>query len=390
MFSLRKPSIVALVAAASVVLALSCTASALANPTIELTRGTAEPVESIATQLGAVVTNGGGYDLFMHVKPMGGAGCGANPEADSGESVFAYENLTKETNPVALSRNWTFRSAGNYRVCAWVTNSPSESAAFAETTLQVRRPHLALSVTAPPTVAENQAFEVVTTAQAETERPVYEYVLRNTGSGCPANAAAASNASDARTVLYGWNVTGGPFNESKNETIASPGGYVFCAYFEYEGTENPPGLTATATTNVIAPPPPCVVPGFRFGASLASVEQSIVAASCSVGKVAYSASSSVGRGGVLALSPGTGTKLGTGAAVSVIVSAGRECVIPSVRPGATVGHVKHLLAAADCGAVIVHAHSRHVRRGRVIGLGSRTHSRLFPLSKVRVVVSAGR
>ena len=76
--------------------------------------------------------------------------------------------------------------------------------------------------------------------------------------------------------------------------------------------------------------------------------------------------------------------------MSVIVSAGRECVIPSVRPGATVGHVKHLLAAADCGAVIVHAHSRHVRRGRVIGLGSRTHSRLFPLSKVRVVVSAGR
>ena len=200
MFSLRKPSIVALVAAASVVLALSCTASALANPTIELTRGTAEPVESIATQLGAVVTNGGGYDLFMHVKPMGGAGCGANPEADSGESVFAYENLTKETNPVALSRNWTFRSAGNYRVCAWVTNSPSESAAFAETTLQVRRPHLALSVTAPPTVAENQAFEVVTTAQAETERPVYEYVLRNTGS---AMCSARTSSTKARKTRQG-------------------------------------------------------------------------------------------------------------------------------------------------------------------------------------------
>jgi hypothetical protein len=43
---------------------------------------------------------------------------------------------------------------------------------------------------------------------------------------------------------------------------------VFCAYFEYEGTENPPELTATATTNVIAPPPPCVVPGFAFSAPL--------------------------------------------------------------------------------------------------------------------------
>jgi hypothetical protein len=212
---LRKPLIAVCGLVVGVMLSPGFAATAFAAPTIELTRGTAEPVESIATQLGAVVTNGGGYDLFMHVKPVGSAGCGANPEADSGEGVFAYEDVTEETNPVTLSRNWTFRIAGNYRVCAWITKSSSESAAFAETTLQVRRPHLALSVTAPPTVAENQTFQVVTTAQAETERPVYEYVLPNTGSGCPANAAAASSAADARTVLYGWNVTGGSFNESK-------------------------------------------------------------------------------------------------------------------------------------------------------------------------------
>ena len=44
----------------SILVAIGSTASASAAPTIELTRGTVEPVESITTQLGAVVTNGGG------------------------------------------------------------------------------------------------------------------------------------------------------------------------------------------------------------------------------------------------------------------------------------------------------------------------------------------
>ena len=391
MFSLRKPSLVALVAAAGVVLALSCTASAFATPTIELTRATAEPVESITTQLGAVVSNGGNDYFMLHVKPTGGEGCGVNARADQGEGVIG-EYVTMESNPVHTSRNWTFQAAGTYWICAWVTTDVGgeEVQAHAAITVTVRAPHLALSISVPASVQSQQTFQVSTTAQAETERQVWEYVMPNTGDGCPANADAASRASGENEILGYWDVTGGPFTETKNESLSSPGSYLFCAYFEYPNMEAPPELSASAQTSVVPPPPPCVVPGFHFGASLASVEQSIVAASCSVGKIDYSASSSVGRGGVLALSPGTGTKLGTGAAVSISVSAGRECVVPSVRPGATVGHVKHLLAAADCGAAIVHAHSRRVHRGRVIGLGSRAHSRLFPLSKVRIVVSAGR
>jgi len=219
---------------------------------------------------------------------------------------------------------------------------------------------------------------------------VWEYVMPNMGGGCPANAAAAGNASGANEILGYWNVTGGPFTETKNESLSSPGSYLFCAYFEYPNRESPPELSASAQTSVVPPPPPCVVPGFHLGASLASVEHSIVAASCSVGKINHSASSSVVRGGVLALSPVTDTKLPQGAAVSIVVSAGRPCVVPVVKAGATVSHAKHLLAAGDCRAVIVHAHSRRVRHGRVVGLGSRTHSHLFPLTKVRIVVSTGR
>jgi hypothetical protein len=387
MLKLRKAVVICAVAAIS--LALTGTASAFAAPSIELTRGTAEPVESITTQLGAVVSNGGNDAFRLHVKPTGGEGCGANAGADHGDEVL-NEGVTAETNPVHFSHNWTFQMAGTYKLCAWVSTGSEEVLAFAETTFAVRAPHLALSITVPATVQPQQTFQVSTTAQAETERPVWEYVMPNTGDGCPANAAAAGRASGSNTILDVWNVTGGPFTETKNESLSSPGVYLDCAYFEYPSAESPPEASASAVTSVVPPPPPCVVPAFHRGAALASVEQAVRAASCSVGAVHYTASSSVGRGGVLALSPGTGTTLGTGAAVSITVSAGRPCVVPAVKPGYTVGHVKHLLAAADCGAVITHAHSRHVRRGRVVGLGSRAHSRLFPLSKVRIVVSVGR
>jgi hypothetical protein len=154
-----------------------------------------------------------------------------------------------------------------------------------------------------------------------------------------------------------------------------------------------PGNSSTEIVTVPKPPPPpppCVVPAFHRGATLASVEQKLRATSCSVGAIRYTASTTVRRGGVIGLSPGTGTKMAAGAAVSIVVSAGRPCVVPVVRAGATLSHAEHLLAAADCRAVVVHAHSRHVRRGHVVGLGSRAHTRLFPLSRVRVVISAGR
>jgi len=353
---------------------------------IELTLGSAEPVESVATQLGAVVTDGGGDELFLHVKPTGGLVCGANPEADDGESVISYGGVTNETNPVQISQNWTFRFAGSYRVCAWLTHSGNEVPAKEELTLTVRPPHLSLSVSAPAAVSENQTFQVATTAQSEAPRPVYEYAEPNTGRGCPANAEAASETSGRQVILSVWNVTGGPFTETQNVSIEQPGGYLICAYFEYEGSGRPPELAASTQTVVV---PPCVVPSFVAGASLASVETALRAASCTVGRL-HRTVSSVRRGGVLGLSPRPGTTLPSGAAVAIDVSAGPPCVVPAVRRGASVGHVERLLSADRCGYVLAHTHSRHVRRGAVVGLGSPVHAHLFPGTKVRVVVSSGR
>lgn len=382
-----------LVTFASAVLAaaIALPASALGAPTIELTRGNAEPVESITTQLGAVVNNATSEDrFFLHVESSGSAGCAANPDADAGEVVID-DYLTNEQDPATFSQNWTFQLAGSYRVCGWVTTGNSEEVLqSADTTFSVRQPHLTLSVSAPATVAPHQTFQVVTTAQAETERAAWEYLLPNGGDGCPENASAADNASENHTILSSWNVTGGPLTESSNQTLETPGPYLVCAYFEYPNSESPPELTASAPLTVVAPPPPCVVPTFAFGSPLSSVEDSLHAASCSVGPLHYAASTSVARGRVLALSPVPGTRLGTGAAVAIDVSAGRPCVVPFVRAGTNVGHVERLLAAAHCGFVVVHARSRKVHRGTVVGLGSRAHSHLFPLTRVHIVVSSGR
>lgn len=376
--------------AAVTLLALGSMVATAAASTIELTRGTAEPVESITTQLGAVVGDAGEDYLTIHLKPVGGEACGANVPADHGDVVVS-EFVSTSSNPMAISHNWVFQMAGTYRICAWLTTDPDgdDVVTHAESTITVRIPHLLLSISVPPSVLPSQTFQVVTTAQAETERRAWEYVMPNTGDGCPANASAAERASGVGTVLSEWAVTGGLFTETKNYSLESPGSYLFCAYFEYPERESVPELTANATMTVVEPPPPCVVPTLASGASFASVEQKIHAADCTVGKVSSVASTKVARGGVLSLNPASGTKLSAGAAVNIVESAGRPCMVPAVKSGSTLAHVEHQLAAADCTASVSSVRSRHVRRGRVIGLASRPHTRLSPRAKVRVVVSAG-
>jgi hypothetical protein len=375
---------------AALLACLGFASTAIAAPTIELTRGSVEPVESITTQLGAVITNAPGNFFHLHIKPTGGAGCGANARADSGEGVFGGGQISSSSNPVTETRNWTFRAAGSYRACAWITKDGGgeEVERFAEATFVVRVPHLALSISAPATVLPSQTFQIATTATTETERQAWEYVMPNTGA-CPANADAAARASGASEVLGYWNVTGGPTTETKNQSLTSLGSYLICAYFQYPNREAAPELSASAQTSVIPPPPPCVVPTIRRGASVTSVEASIRAGNCSVGKLHYAASNSIGRGGVIALSLAAGSKQASGAPVDIAVSAGHPCIVPSLGAGSSVGRARRLLAAANCRAVIVHSRSRRVRRGRVIRFGSRVHSRLFPLSRVPIVVSTG-
>jgi hypothetical protein len=384
-----KPSFVVRCVTVATLIVFGSASTAMAA-SMELTVGP-EPAESITTQLGATVSGANSEDqLWVRVKPSGGEGCAANPTADKGEQILVTDT-TPESNPYSTSTNHTFQAAGSYLLCGWLVKagSPETSLVSTSTTIPVRRPHLSLSISVPPRVLPGQTFQIATTAQAETSRQLWEYLAPYTGDPCPANAAAAARASGATTVLGAWNVTGGPFTESINETLTSTGTYLICAYFEYPERESAPEAATSAQTIIASPPPPCVVPKFRSGASLASVEQKIRAAHCTVGKISSAASTTVPRGGVVSLSPAPGKTLTAGTAVRIVTSAGRPCIVPVVRSGTSLAQAERQIVAADCTVSTSRVSSRRVRHGRVVGVAPRPHTRLAPRARVKILISAG-
>jgi hypothetical protein len=316
------------------VLLLAVGSSAAVASTMTLTIGS-EPVESITTQVSATGTDASiENDLSVKVQPTGGEPCGANNAADNGETVIT-EFAGQGNGPHSESANWTFRSAGSYLVCGWLTDDTQTGdpvVAKAELTVSVRQPHIALTIGAPATVLTGQTFQITTTAQAETSRTVYEYIEVNTGDGCPANAQAAASTSGESEIfwphqdLQEWNVDGGPFTEAVNAALEHTGSYLACAYAEYPNSESAPEATATATISVVTPPPPppppCVVPAFGSRMRLSAVEQRLRATHCTVGKIEYALSKRVQRGSVIRLSSRPGTKLSAQAAVAIVVSKG--------------------------------------------------------------------
>jgi hypothetical protein len=308
-------------------------AAANAAATLSLTAGP-EPVESITTQLIASGSDtGDGDSLQATLKATGGEGCGSNPQADGGEALYFSGGANLEAGTFSLSINHTFARAGTYLLCAWILSDEQASEpvqARDSLTISVRPPHLVLSISAPATALPSQAFQITTTAQAETERTVEEFVVPDTGRGCPVNSDAASSTSAERQVFWpahygsGWNVDGGPFSESINETLEGAGVYLICAYVEYLSDQNPPEATANALVTVTVPPAPCVVPNIHGGSALASAEKRIRMARCAIGPIHRVQSRRYRRGLVVRLGVASGRHLPSGAAVAIYVSKGQH------------------------------------------------------------------
>src|ERR1035441_589930 len=374
---------------------LIAAAPALAAPALTLSTGT-EPTESIATQLQASgTTTNSQTSLGVTVKPTGGPGCAANFSADeSAGGRIVFDGSDVEEGAFSKSVNETFSAAGSYLLCGWLNDNSqvgSPIVATASLTFTVRRPHLALSISAPPTVQPGQTFQLLTTAQAEVARTVSEYVLPETGRGCPANAEAAYTTSGVTAVFWAahgsaWNVIGGPFTESVNEVLRSPGHYLVCAYIQYPTSQSPPEITASAAVVAVAPPPPCVVPKLTSTTTPKAVEQALAAAGCSVGMLRYAASRGIRSGYVSALSQPSGKHLPGGTAVNVTISTGPPCVVPHISAGTPLVSAEHRIRLAHCAVGHLRAiRSRRYRRGRVLRLGSRPGQVLASHAPVEIV-----
>jgi hypothetical protein len=393
---LRKLPFLTRCAVGAAFLTLGSASVAVAAPSISITVG-ADPAESITTQLGVTGTAVGSNNyVALTVKPAGGRGCGANYSADGGDSMVSAEVAS---GPYSKATNQTFQSSGSYLLCAWLnddTQSGDPVVASASLTITVRPPHIALSISAPNRVTPGEAFQIATTAQAETSRTIDEYTEPSTGRGCPANAAAANSASGMSRVYWPgagseWGVLGGPFTETANETINSICSYLVCAYTEYPNSASVPEASATASISVAKPLPPCVVPKVTPGTSLKNVERKLRAAHCVVGKVGSTPSRTVHQGAVVRLSPSPGSKHAAGTPVSITVSSGPPCVVPPVNHGVSLKTEEHRIVAAHCAVgKISYLPSTRARRGAVIRLTPRPGTTLSPHAAVQVLVSSGR
>ena len=140
---------------------------------------------------------------------------------------------------------------------------------------------------------------------------------------------------------------------------------------------------------VVAPPPPCLIPTPSLTASLATVEQALQTAHCTVGAVSRTPNRTVPAGKVIAFSPAAGTQLANGAPVAIIVSRGAPCIVPRVARGEALAVVEKELRKADCSVgPIVRTHS-HVHRGRVVHLSPAAGTAGAPRAPVKIIVSAG-
>ena len=354
-----------------------------------------DPVESIATQIGASgsTTEASSY-LYVTYKPTGGAGCGVNPQADTGTRLIDTYYVNP-AGPYARSVNTTFDSAGSYLVCAWLELPGGEHTILAQDSkiVAVRVPHLSLTLAAPAAVNAGETFQVTTTTQAEATRSLYLYALVDNGRGCPANASAASS-SDVGELIWNRSIIGGPTTSSTNASYATPGAYLLCAYVHYRATTDPPQIVASAAFTVIAPPPPppsCVVPQIIRDEPLAQAKARLAAASCAPGKVHYVASARYARGSVFKFAPLSGATLPNATAVGLYVSSGAPCIVPAIPKSRSLTSVKRRLAASGCTVgKLRHRHSTRRKRGRVISLSAPSGKRLSPRAIVGIVVSSGR
>jgi beta-lactam-binding protein with PASTA domain len=84
--------------------------------------------------------------------------------------------------------------------------------------------------------------------------------------------------------------------------------------------------TATATFNQVQSPPKtarCVVPNVK-GKPLATAKARVAAGHCRTGTVTRAKSRTVAKGKVISQRPKAGTKLASGAKISLVVSRGRR------------------------------------------------------------------
>ena len=215
----------------------------------------------------------------------------------------------------------------------------------------------------PATPAPGQQTTLTATGTSEAPEQVFAAV-DPAGHTC-----APTYGSDSGNGVIDDDEVNGAFSATGTFSEDTAGQYVMCLWLADSSSDASPiaGPQALPFT-VAAPPPPCVVPATAKSKSLATVENALRAAHCSIGAISSEASRTVPQGKVVGLNPPANSKLANGAAVAIAVSAGPPCVVPVLVRGERVAVVKQAIRSGNCAVGPVVDKTSHVRRGRVVSL----------------------
>lgn len=340
--------------------------------------------------------------LFIKGRPAGTGDCAATPAGDVGKPLGSTSDgrigffsagasviygSSIDAGPFRFVTGGTFAGdAGTYLYCVWF--APSETTITTPisgtVTFRPRRGDFAMSLGAAqvrPTAMQTLSI----TGTAEGTASIRGKIRAAGGPPC-----AATMAQDPGERLSFSSIATGAFSASDRFRREQPGEYLVCVWLEADGVAI--AGPRSATYAVVAPPPPprpCIVPALAPNTPLAALPAALTAAGCTVGPQRLAAHASVPRGSVIALEPAAGTRLATNAAVTVVVSDGRPCIVPRIRRGAKLSTVRAQVTAAGCTYRVVRRRDS-VRRGRVAKLAAHTGARLAPRATVPIVVSKGR
>jgi len=277
--------------------------------------GKPDPAAGLPRVLTVAGTAAAAEEVFVAYRATGGAPCAPTYASDPGTGLFSY---MEANGAFSFKTTHTFPNAGTYMFCIWLAQSSSSVSTPITQTITFRPPTGTITATFNPvTPRPGQTFTVTVTGTSEAPKEVYAAIQR---AGAP---CGPTYASDEGTGILNGSEVNGSFSLQATTSQATAGQYVVCLWLAESSSDSAPiAGPQPEPLNIVAPPPPCVVPRLNFGRGLATIQRRIRSAHCTVGTTTFAHSTSVRKGSVLRLAPTPGTKLGNGATVRIVVSSG--------------------------------------------------------------------
>jgi hypothetical protein len=353
--------------------------------------GRDDPVAGIGRALTLSGNTSAPKRVYIRYRPTGGAPCAPSASSDSGSDYGQFSYFSGDQfNGSSVNGNFTFRKTGTWNesgtvtFCIWLADSESAVATPIRQDVTFRVPTGTVSGSISPASPQvSEAATVTITGSSEAPKRVYATYRLTGGAPC----AISYDADSGRGVVNGTNVNGA-FSFTQSLTISTPGTYMLCMWLADASNDSAPVAGPQSATFVV--PTPCIVPELSPGATLTTVRSQLAAANCAVGTTTREASATIKNGRLIRLGSTPHASLAPGAPISVVLSSGRPCVVPSSPAGLTLRRAKSRLKAAGCTAGSVSRVRSARRKGTVVSFSPRAGKTLASRAVVKIRVSRGR